>query len=86
MLPSSSEVPYALAVVARREGLWDQSIVYFEQALALDPRNVELLVEAAWTHNMLRQFPAALKHYDRALDIDAKQSRGDRGKGQHLSG
>ena len=69
MLPGSSEVPYALAVVTRREGLWDQSVACFEQALALDPRNVELLMEAAWTHAMLRQFPAALKLYDRALDI-----------------
>ena len=33
------------ARVARREGHWDQSIAYFEQALALDPRNVELLME-----------------------------------------
>ena len=47
MLPGSSEVPYALGRVARREGHWDQSIAYFEQALALDPRNVELLVDAA---------------------------------------
>jgi TolB-like protein/Tfp pilus assembly protein PilF len=69
MLPGSSEVPTALGAVARREGHWDQSIAYFEQALALDPRNVESLMEAAWTHSILRQFPAALKFYDRALDI-----------------
>ena len=69
MLPGSSEVPYALGRVARREGHWDQSIAYFEQALALDPRNVELLMDAAWTYAMLRQFPAALKLYDRVLDI-----------------
>ena len=50
MLPGSSEVPYALGRVARREGHWDQSIAYFEQALALDPRNVELLIDAAWTY------------------------------------
>ena len=31
MLPGSSEVPDALAVVARREGHWDQSIAYWEQ-------------------------------------------------------
>ena len=43
MLPGSSEVPKALAFIARREGHWDQSIAYFEQALALDPHNVELL-------------------------------------------
>ena len=69
MLPSSSEVPFALGAVTRREGQWDQSIAYFEQALALDPRNVNLLMTAAWTYAMLRQFPMALKLYDRALDI-----------------
>src|SRR4029453_432891 len=69
MLPGSSEVSSALATVARREGHWDQSIAYWEQALALDPRNVELLPDAAWTYGMLRHFPTALKLYDRALDI-----------------
>ena len=50
MLPGSSEVPYALGRVIRREGHYDQSIPYFEQALALDPRNVELLKGAASTY------------------------------------
>ena len=69
MLPSSSEVPMALGLVARREGHWDQSITYYEQALTLDPRNEVLLMRAVWPYTMLRQFPAALKLYDRALDI-----------------
>ncbi len=69
MLPSNSEVPMALGRVTRREGHWDESIAYFEQALTLDPRNVGLLIDAASTYTMLRQFPAALKLYDRALDI-----------------
>ena len=69
MLPNSSEVPYALALVTRREGHWDQSIAYFERALSLDPRNVPLLMDSAETCAMSRQFPAALKLYDRALDI-----------------
>jgi TolB-like protein/Tfp pilus assembly protein PilF len=69
MLRSSSEVPRALGLIARRAGHWDQSVAYFEQALALDPRNVELLSVAAWGYGWHRQFPAALKLFDRVLDI-----------------
>src|SRR6266487_1717445 len=69
MLPGSSDALMGLGAVSRREGHWDQSVAYWEQALALDPRNVELLVKAASTYAELRQFQAALKLYDRALDI-----------------
>src|SRR5262249_23517923 len=69
MLPGSSQIPIALSRVAAREGHWDQQVAYFEQALVLDPRNVPLLMDAAETYVMLRQFPAARKLYDRMLDI-----------------
>ena len=74
MLPSNSEVQVALGRVMRREGNWDQSIAYFERALALDPRNVTLLVDVALTYGALRQFPAALRLYDRVLDITPNDS------------
>src|SRR5438874_4454704 len=48
MLPGSGEVSYALGAVARREGLWDESVAYWERGLALDPRNTALLIEVAW--------------------------------------
>src|SRR5215813_10793001 len=69
LLPGSSDVPGALALIARRQGHWDESIAYWEQTLALDPRNTEWLATAAETYAMLRQFPAALKTYDRLLDL-----------------
>ena len=69
LLPGSSDVPAALALIARRQGHWDESVAYWEQTLALDPRNTEWLALAAQTYANLRQFPAALKTYDRLLDI-----------------
>ena len=69
LLPGSSDVPGALALIARRQGRWDESVAYWEQTLVLDPRNTEWLALAAETYANLRQFPAALKTYDRLLDI-----------------
>jgi TolB-like protein/class 3 adenylate cyclase len=69
LLPGSSDVPGALALIARRQGRWDESVAYWEQTLVLDPRNTEWLALAAQTYANLRQFPAALKTYDRLLDI-----------------
>jgi serine/threonine protein kinase/Tfp pilus assembly protein PilF len=69
MLPSSADVPKALGYIARRQGNWDQSIAYFQQALLLAPREVELLIDTASTYGFRRQFAAALKLYDRALEI-----------------
>ena len=69
LLPGNSEAPQAMGLGARRDGHWGESIACFEQALTLDPRNVQLLANAAETYGMLRGFPAALKLYDRAFDI-----------------
>jgi len=69
LLPGSSDVPGALALITRRQGRWDESVAYWEQTLVLDPRNTEWLALAAETYANLRQFPAALKTYDRLLDI-----------------
>jgi TolB-like protein/Tfp pilus assembly protein PilF len=74
MLPSSSDVPASLAWIARRQGHWDETVGYYEQALVLDPRNVELLIGVAANYSDLRKFGAALKLCDRALDIQPNDS------------
>jgi tetratricopeptide (TPR) repeat protein len=73
ILPASSEVSSALGRIAQREGHWGQSVAYHERALSLDPRNLELLMNTAWTYTMLRKFPAVLKLYDRALDLNPNE-------------
>ena len=86
LLPGSSDVPGALALIARRQGHWDESVAYWEQTLALDPRNTEWLANAAETYAMLRQFPAALKTYDRVLDIVPNDPDTRRVRSKNLSG
>jgi TolB-like protein/Flp pilus assembly protein TadD len=71
LVPGSSEVAWALSAVNRRDGNWNESLESVEQGLARDPRNGELITTAAWSYAMLRQFPRALKLYDRAADIIA---------------
>jgi len=67
--PNNSEAPRALALVARRQGRWDESLAHLHQALELDPRNLQTLTAASITSKLTRQFPMAFKFIDRALDI-----------------
>ena len=69
MLPGNSEIPAALAQIARHQGKWEEAVAYYDQALVLDPRNAELLTETADNYDDLRRFDNALKLYDRALEI-----------------
>jgi eukaryotic-like serine/threonine-protein kinase len=68
-LPNSSRIPELLAYVARRQGQWDRSESYFNEAERLDPRNVNLLTSHAIFSIMRRHFPEALRKLDQVLDI-----------------
>jgi TolB-like protein/Tfp pilus assembly protein PilF len=69
LLPNSSQIPELLAYVARRRGQWDLSESYFNEAERLDPRNVNLLSEHAFSYLILRRFPEALRRLDQILNI-----------------
>jgi TolB-like protein/class 3 adenylate cyclase/Tfp pilus assembly protein PilF len=69
LLPNSSRIPESLAYVARRQGQWDRSESYFNEAERLDPRNVNLLGQHALSYITLRRFPEALRKLDQVLDI-----------------
>jgi TolB-like protein/Tfp pilus assembly protein PilF len=68
-LPNSSQVSVSLAYVTRRRGQWDQSESYFKEAERLDPRNVWLLTNHAFSYILLRRFPEALRKLDQVLNI-----------------
>jgi TolB-like protein/class 3 adenylate cyclase/predicted Zn-dependent protease len=69
VLPNSSWISKSLALIARRRGQWDRSESYFNEAERLDPRNVSLLYDHAFSYIFLRRFPEALRKLDQILDI-----------------
>jgi serine/threonine-protein kinase len=69
LLPNSSRIPESMAYVARRQGQWDRSESYFNEAERLDPRNVSLLTQHALSYISLRRFPEALRKLDQVLNI-----------------
>jgi serine/threonine protein kinase/Tfp pilus assembly protein PilF len=68
-LPNSSQIPAALAYVTRRQGEWERSETYFNEAERLDPRDTHLLAEHAYSYISLRRFPEALRKLEKVLDI-----------------
>jgi len=68
-LPNSSRIPESLAYVTRRRGQWERSESYFNEAERLDPRNVNLFTQHAFSYLDLRRFPEALRKLDQVLNI-----------------
>ena len=69
LLPNNSQIPEALAYVARRQGEWERSEVYFNEAELVDPRNISLLTQHAFSYIFLGRFPEALRKLDQVLTI-----------------
>ena len=67
--PQDSSVLRALGLVFRRKGVWQRCLEYFARAREIDPLNTKLLADNAEVLAALRQFPEALKAYDKILDM-----------------
>jgi tetratricopeptide (TPR) repeat protein len=67
--PSNSEALTALARIARRENRWDDSVRLFEQAAQLNPRDLHLFMDRAWTFSMLRKYASTAEMIEQALAI-----------------
>ncbi len=69
LIPNSSRISESLAYVTRREGQWDRSESYFNEAERIDPRNVNVLTQHATTYIYRRRFPEALRKLEQVLNI-----------------
>jgi TolB-like protein/Tfp pilus assembly protein PilF len=71
-LPNESEVYLAIGAIQRRQGKWAESTANLEKAVSLNPKDSWPLQNLAFNYQMLRDFDAANKTIDRALQIDPK--------------
>ena len=68
-LPNDASVFSLPAYVTRRQGHWERCTRNLERAVELDPRNVWLLNDTAWTYQFFRRFPEATAAWDRVLTV-----------------
>jgi tetratricopeptide (TPR) repeat protein len=68
-LPNSADIPEVLGNITQRQGRWNESRAYTDQALALNPEARRLRDGAARIREATRDFPAALRSYEEALSI-----------------
>jgi TolB-like protein/Flp pilus assembly protein TadD len=69
-LPNESEVYLAIGAIQRRQGKWAESTANLEKAASLNPKDTWPLQNLAMNYQMLRNFDAANKTIDRALQIN----------------
>jgi serine/threonine-protein kinase len=69
-LPNESEVYLAIGAIQRRQGKWAESTANLEKAVNLNPKDTWPLQNLVFNYQMLRDFNAANKAVDRALQID----------------
>src|SRR5215469_15991795 len=68
-LPNQAEAYFAIGAIQRRQGKWAESNGNLEKAAALDPKNLNILTNLAYSYMTLRDFNAAEKTLDRATAI-----------------
>ena len=68
-LPNNPAVYYETALLDRRQGHSTEAVKNFERALELDPRNADLLENAAATYTGMRRYAEAAQLCRRAADV-----------------
>ena len=58
-LPNQAQAYFAIGAIQRRQGKWAESNANLEKAAALDPKNVSILINLAYSYMALRDFDAA---------------------------
>src|SRR5882724_3597237 len=71
-LPNSPEVYLAIGAIERRQGKWKESTANLERAVSLSPKDAWVLQNLADNYYANRNFEAADKIFDRAIEASPK--------------
>jgi TolB-like protein/Tfp pilus assembly protein PilF len=71
-LPNSAEVYMAIGAIERRQGKWEKSTANLERAASLSPKDTWVLQNLADNYYANRNFEAADKVFDRAIEAAPK--------------
>lgn len=67
--PKDSEMVYLAASLHRRQGKWKQALTEFQKAVSLSPNIRDAPTDLAYHLSLMRDWPAAVPAWDRALSI-----------------
>jgi TolB-like protein/Tfp pilus assembly protein PilF len=81
-LPNSADVYMAIGSIERRQGKWAESTANFEKAASLSPKDAWILVNLGDNYRANKNFEAADKIFDRAIEAapGSLNARGEKGK------
>jgi TolB-like protein/Flp pilus assembly protein TadD len=83
-LPNEAQAYMAIGAIQRRQGKWAESTANLEKSALLDPKNLTLLFNLAFSYIAQRKFEDADKTLDRAI-VAAPQSFSARGLKAYLA-
>jgi len=69
-LPNNARIFEWTAYIDRRQSRWHDAVRNFERATALDPRNVKILIDAAVTHHLMRNYGEERRTIDRLIALE----------------
>ncbi|HKP04243.1 MAG TPA: tetratricopeptide repeat protein [Chthoniobacterales bacterium] len=68
-LPNDSDIGYFRAAILRRQGQFKENLELLKTTQAVDPGNVHVALEIAFTYAILHDWPQAARAYDRVVTL-----------------
>ncbi len=67
---NDASILYAIGLVQRRQGKFEQAAKSLAEAASLDPRSMKLSIDLGSTYHFLRNYPAAEHEFQRAVSLN----------------